>query len=490
MSSNDSKKRSSQPPSVQKTVQTEQKSSSSSSSSTIVPINSDASFLDAAKRYKTMPETSVSVIQDDEKELIAAISKLKSYITNSSFSSNVDQRDRHSLIKGTLASFGKIGEDVKNLTQAVGIQLAEDLGDAVVVDNDLVASFKDSKLDDSRIKNDKVKDEAAKSLLSLIANTVSFSALPQFIDGNDSALLYCHYHYVRHIHSMIYHANIVDGKDQLRIGQDHRNDLSLKLKAFCGINASNLFVDLFEKIIEKLVMRLISIPETKQAVLNNLKTHIITLGRSYEKNLPKIQKMDWTDSDKKVLQKNPNKKLDPRRKRVVLVPHRPTLDIKGFLTPSERENLHKFNVKLNSVSSHFNENQITLEVGARRKFVQTFQRLMVAKIAVVQRTISRRKNLIYNKLNSKRASFFSEEEIKERKPFIPAMWNDEFKQLDKSDLKNALIIAFGTDKSELLDLNTVVPEWGNSPTFPSSKIASSDSEQGIGNENNNIDVDD
>jgi argininosuccinate lyase len=118
MSLNDSKKRSSQPPSVQNTVQTEQKGLSSSSSSSTIPKNSDASFSDAAKRYKSMPETSVSVIQSEEKELIAAISKLKSYITNSSFSSNVDQRDRHSLIKGTLASFGRIGEDVKKLNSS------------------------------------------------------------------------------------------------------------------------------------------------------------------------------------------------------------------------------------------------------------------------------------------------------------------------------------------------------------------------------------
>jgi hypothetical protein len=396
----------------------------------------------------------------ETKDLNDLFGKLKGYVSHTPFANQANMRDSHSLVKGTALSFGEIGSTIVSTANKLGIKVTEDVGDKLIPVSKLTGAFKDSTFDDEEVKNVKEHMDACNALVSLSHNLAVFDILPAFINGEDFGLIYTRYWYVRHIQKIFYGANLSDIAGVMRISNDHKNDLVNRLKVFNTVTASGLFIDLIEKIIERIVIKVKSSndKQLQDSFLKNCRTHFFSMAKTFEKSLPQSQKVKLTDSAKRRIARNPNARLISSDKVVQLVTVRPTIETKGFLEDKEKLVLKEFNMKLNEISKHIPEVNIG-DGSARKSMISTFVKAIFSKTSHVNQVISRRKTLVHSLMvNARRNSHDLNEQKKivDKVRFTPEEWRRTFNELDKSDLKNALIASFGTDDVRKLNISDLI----------------------------------
>lgn len=395
--------------------------------------------------------------------LTSMFSKMKGYFSPSSLQNQVNMRDCHSLIKNTFNSFGFPGLDVKKLAEVLKIKVSEDQGDIIKAKDNLVSAFTDHMRSlNWAAQNDKEK-KAADQLSSLVSNLVSYSHLPDYINGNDYAYLFIHYHYVRHVQNIFFQSSISSYNSQLRIGSDHKNDLANVLAEFNHINASSTFLDLIEKIIEKIVRNIFKdfSNESKSEFLRAHQSHFLATPKAYEKGLPKVQKVKLSESAKKRMSRNSRYRVNDNDKIKTLVTTRPTLETKGFLSPDEKVELIKFNSKLNEVSRFVPDLEIP-DGSVRRGVISGLVRELLQRSAAVNATIRRRKNRVHGLLVQSRNAIMSADDEKHhqadlRKPFSAQEWRDAFDTMSKTDLTSVLEHNFTTRSADTLVMGDFIP---------------------------------
>jgi cell fate (sporulation/competence/biofilm development) regulator YmcA (YheA/YmcA/DUF963 family) len=406
--------------------------------------------------------------------------KLKAYVSNSALINQRAMRTSHDLIKGTVKSLGFPGAFIVKLATDLGIKVTETMGTEVIAKNSLLAAFTDSGLNQNFKPADEEVGQAVNSLASLAHNLVTFSELPVFIKSDDYSFIYTRFHYVAHIQKVFYDNNISDYLSHLRIGSDHKTDLINSLKLFGTVASTELFIDLIEKIIERVIIS--AKKETLQTneLLRACRTHFLSLAKAYEKNLPSIKKVKLSEAAKKRLAKNSRARITDNDKITILVKTRPALETKGFLNDLEKEELSKFNTKLNELSHHIDEIPV-VEGYVRRKITHNMIQCLFAKTSHVNKVISRRKTLVHQLMVDERKRShdpLEQKALADKTPFTPDQWRRGFSLLDKTDLKTALIESFGSERSANLVPKSLIKElMAEIPHEPSKLATSSESEE-------------
>jgi len=406
-----------------------------------------------------------------------SFSRLRGYVSNTTFRRQVDDRKSHQLVKNTIASFGRPGEDIVNIARGLGIKVTEDLGDSIDVNIPLISCFKSNSLITEHIKENALLSEAARQMASLAYNLSTYSELPNFYHENDLGIVFVRFWFIKHIQKVFFDSNPGDYSAVSRIPTSRQNELASKLLPFANVVAVNLFLDLIEKIVNMIVLNIKNKADTdaKNFFLGHHRTHFFSMKKTFEKVLPKSQKVKLTEAARVRLARNPRYKVKDTDKSSTLVTVRPTLDTEAYLDEKEKVRLKDFNRKLNEVSAAVPEIS-TADGSARKACAISLQKALFTRVASINHILAKRRNQVHAILVHDRESSADpiEKEKSEKKiPFTPSQWVKAFERLDKSDLSTALMEQFSVVDPALLKLDKLVSSLMNESASSSSKSVSS-----------------
>jgi len=405
---------------------------------------------------------------------------MKGFVSDSIFRNRADDRNNHSLVRNTCISFGDAGKDIKKLAELLKIRVTEDVGSECVV-TPLANCFKD-RLDDLSVRNDRIKLEAVNALSSLVLGLTGFHPAPTKIIENDYAFIFVSFHYLKHVQKHLFGLSYDDYCGSSRIRSDQKGALINQLKAFNTPSASELFLGLIEKMLEKVVLKISEKSNGKELLAQSARTFFFSMPKAVEKSYPVQRRVILSAKAKKRLGRNPKAKPTVQEQTLVESVSRPVLDPKKYTTEREKSIIKRFNAKLNSLSSfvpEINSADGRLRLTQARDLVRAMQ----DKARSVNHRLAARKQKVHDHLKavSKRkiASLVSDDEkkLEARREFTPKEWEEAFESIDKSDFEVALVDVYGTADPDKLNLRDMCRYIWALPPISAATLASSLSEE-------------
>jgi hypothetical protein len=349
-------------------------------------------------------------------------------------------RKSHSLFKGTLKAIGPFSDPILNLCKMFDIKITEDQGDEIQQNKQLLEAFTNEGLNKDWNPRSPQERIAVQQLSDLHYFLVNYNELGRYLDSSNVAQIYVRFHQIKHIQKIIFSADVHSYISQSRVGSDRKNELNTAVMSWFGSSiATNLYLDLIEKIIEAFVVNESRDKEKTNKILSAHRTSFIGITKAYERTLPLAQKKTLKPNIQRQLSRNPKLKLKETDYNITNTVHRPVLDTTGFLTTDEKSQLAALNRELNEFGAHIPD-LISADGSARRAYITSISSKHSSNVSAVNRTIRTRKSAVHSiMIGERKANNVPNKDANGSLiPFSKEEWRNAFDLLDKSDLQLAI----------------------------------------------------